>query len=140
RHLVDARRRLLLQAGAAVLGPVLGISAYVLSPGHAGHDPQHGLQQLDLLYLDEPAPGVPATGRPVVLVFCDGCTPPEVTGAAVEVRDDPALAARYGLGAPGRRGYALVDGRGRVRYRTYDPGLGEHGVEIQTLVDAVAGR
>lgn len=130
-------RRLLLQALAAVALPALGVGAYLASDAHARHDPRHGLQQLDLLFLDEPAPGVRATGRPLLLVFCDGCDLPDVDGADVQRRDDPALARRYGLGAPGRPGYALVDASGNVRYRTYDPHLGTHETEIQTLVDGL---
>lgn len=132
---MDARRRLLLQAAVAVLVPVLGVTVHVLLRG--GIDPNGNLQQLDLLYLDEPAPGLTATGTPVVLVFCEACDPPDVERAIVDVRDDPALARQYGLGAPGARGYALVDGRGRVRYRTYDPDLEDHAREIQTLVDGL---
>lgn len=130
-------RTLLVQAAAAVLLPALGVGLYLSSDSHAGHDPRHGLQQLDLLYLDEPAPGVAATGRPQLLVFCDGCRLPAVEGADVRLLDDPELARQYGLGAPGRSGYALVDSRGRVRYRTYDPQPGTHETEIQTLVDGL---
>ncbi len=135
---MERRRRVLLQAGLSLLAPAAGVLLYVLSPAHAKHDPVHSLQQLDLLFLDEPAPGLRATGRPVVLVFCTGCPAPEVTGATVDVRSDPALARAYGLGAPGRTGYALVDAAGRVRYRSYDPHPEQHLAELQTLVDAVA--
>lgn len=128
-------RRLLLQGAAAVLLPAAGVLAHVADDD--GRDPVRSLQQLDLLYLDEPAPGLVPTGTPVVLVFCDGCELPDVARATVDVRDDRALARRYGLGAPGLSGYALVDGDGRVRYRTYDPHLGDHGIEIQTLVDGM---
>ena len=134
-------RRLLAAAAAAVLLPVAGVAEYQLSDAHARHDPQHGLQQIDLLYLDEPAPGVtPAPdGSPLLLVFCNGCALPDVDGARVLVSDDAALARRYGLGAPDSPGYALVDGDGDVRYRSYDPGLGAHEVEIQVLVDGLRG-
>ena len=132
-------RRLLAAAALALLLPAAGVTEYLLSDAHAGHDPQHGLQQVDLLYLDEPAPGVtPAPdGSPLVLVFCRGCVLPDVDGARVVVSDDRALARRYGLGAPSSPGYALVDGDGDVRYRTYDPELGAHEVEIQVLVDGL---
>ena len=139
RGAVDVPRtgRLLTVAAAAVLLPAGGVAQYALSDAHRRHDPQHGLQQLDLLSLDESAPGVapPPDGLPLVLVFCDGCTPPAVEGARVVVSRDRALARRYGLGVPASPGYALVDGDGDVRYRTYDPGLSEHEVEIQVLVD-----
>ena len=136
---VPGPRRLLVAAALAVLVPLAGVTEYLLSDAHARHDPQHGLQQIDLLYLDEPAPGVTPDGSPLVLVFCDGCTPPHVDRARVVVSDDRALARRYGLGAPGSRGYAVIDGDGDVRYRSYDPGLGAHEVEIQVLVDGLRG-
>jgi hypothetical protein len=130
--------RLLGSAVAAVLLPVAGVTAYVTSDAHARHDPVHALQQLDLLYLDEPAPGVavPRDGRPVLLLLCEGCRVPEVVRATVVVRADPALAARYGIPG-GRTGYALVDRHGHVRYRTVDPDPAAHAREIQTLLDGL---
>lgn len=124
-----------------MLLPVVGVIAYVTGPGHARSDPQLDLQQLDLLYLDEPAPGLAQTGAPagrvVLLLFCGRCPPPDVVGAAVVRVRDPGLARAYGLGAAGRPGYALVDARGRVRYRSYDPRPGAHSVEVQTLLDGL---
>ena len=53
---------------------------------------------------------------------------------------EPDVAAAYGLrtrdGGIGP-GYAVVDGRRHVRYRTFDPRLAEHGQEILVLVEAV---
>jgi hypothetical protein len=136
--------RLLGGALGAVLLPVVGVAGYAVSDHAAREDPQRGLQQLDLLFLDEPAPGLAATGAPpgqvTVLLFCADCAAPRVTGGAVVRVRDPGLARQYGLGAPGRPGYAVVDAGGRVRYRTYDPHPGAHDVEVQTLVDGVAGR
>ena len=128
--------RLVLSAVAAVALPVVGVTSYVLSPAHSRHDPVHALQQLDLLYLDEPAPGVPvpADGRPVLVLLCAGCRVPSVERATVLVR--PELARDYGV-TGGRTGYALVDRRGHVRYRTVDPDPAAHVREIQTLVDGL---
>ncbi|MCU1692090.1 MAG: hypothetical protein JWM64_1181 [Frankiales bacterium] len=129
--------RLVLSAVAAVLLPVAGVTSYLQSADHARHDPVHALQQLDLLYLDEPAPGVPvpADGRPVLLLLCSGCRAPAVRGATVLVR--PELSRDYGV-TGGRAGYAVVDRRGHVRYRTVDPEPAAHAQEVQTLLDAVA--
>ena len=119
-----------------------GVATYLASPAHDLHDPHHGLQQLDMLYLDEPAPGLDRLGvepgRPAVLVFCPGACPlPQLTDAQVTRSTDPELAQQYALrNAAGRvgPGYALVDASGRLRYRTFDPRLALHEPEIQTLV------
>ncbi len=134
--LVTPALRLVLSAVAAVVLPAAGVTSYVLSDAHAGHDPLHSLQQLDLLYLDEPAPGVdaPTDGRPVLVLLCDGCRVPDVARASVLVR--PELAQDYGV-VEGRTGYALVDRRGHVRYRTVDPAPAAHAREIQTLLDGL---
>lgn len=128
---------------AVVLVAVAGVAAYLTSDVHARHDPYHPLQQLDALYLDEPAPGFEALGlrrgRPSVVVFCRACDAPEVD-AQVRVSSDRALAGRYGLvTAEGRLGpgYAVIDAEGRVRYRTFDPVLAEHEKEIEILVEGV---
>jgi hypothetical protein len=60
--------------------------------------------------------------------------------AQSRVTDDPELARRYGVVTEGGQlgpGYALIDPAGNVRYRTFDPGLGEHEDEIEILVDSV---
>lgn len=132
----------------AALVPAVGVLAYLRSGPHQLHDPDHALQQLDLLYLDQPAPGaagvdLPA-GRPVVLLFCLGCAIPDVDGADVISVDDRSVAAAYGLAGQSRApgglgpGYALIDGSGRVRYRTYDPDPGAHAAEVQRLLDGMA--
>lgn len=119
------------------------VLAYALDPRAALEDPVRGLRQLDLLYLDEPAPLLERLGhRPgevLVVVVCEGCTAPAVA-ASVTVTSDAEVAAAYALRrADGRvgPGYALVDGRGRVRYRTFDPGLADHGPEVAVLVAAL---
>jgi hypothetical protein len=121
--------------------PVAAVVAYVQSAEHSSHDPDHALQQLDLLYLDEPAPTAHAEpGRVSVLLFCAACEEPQVDGAAVVRVTDPQSAAAYGLLRRSGRvgpGYALVDARGHVRYRTYDPDPASHLKELQPLLDAV---
>jgi len=110
--------------------------------------PVPALQQLDLLYLDEPAPlldrlGVEA-GWPAAVVVCEACAPPDVEGAGqVVVTDDEAVARAYALARPSPGGvqvgpgYAVVDSGGRVRYRTFDPALSDHGEEVRRLLEGV---
>lgn len=128
---------------AALLTVGLGMTGYLRSPEHQLHDPFHALQQLDLLYLDQPAPAGDMLGlqrgRPALVVICRRCDPPRVD-AQVRLTDDPAIARAYGLQrADGRvgPGYAVVDPRGRVRYRTFDPGLRAHDREIRILLNAL---
>lgn len=58
---------------ATATGAIVGVATYLNSSAHELHDPNHGLQQLDLLYLDQPAPGRGQLGiepgRPAVVVF-----------------------------------------------------------------------
>ena len=126
----------------AVLGAATGVALYVASDAHSRHDPRHELQQLDLLYLDEPAPGLDGlgvrSGTPAIVVFCSGqCPLPDLEGAQVVRSNDLELAGRYALGAGARTGFALIDRAGDVRYRSYDPAPHEHEPELQTLVDAL---
>jgi hypothetical protein len=137
-----ANRRRWLGLAATAAAAVLGVGLYLASPDHRLHDPNHALQQLDLLYLDQPAPGLDRLpieqGRPVVLVFCrNACRLPALAEAHVVRSTDPDLATRYALRTGDGRigpGYALIDAQGRVRYRTFDPGLAEHETEIGILV------
>lgn len=125
------RRRWLLVAVVAVI--VCGGAVSYLASSDSDVAPIAGLRQLDLLYLDEPAPG---------LVLRPRLRTPDLAGAQVVHSSDPDLAARYALlTATGRvgPGYALVDGTGQLRYRTFDPAPGAHAEEIQILVDAVRG-
>jgi hypothetical protein len=133
---------------AVVAGSVTaGVGAYWLTPTR-DIAPVQGLRQLDMLYLDEPAPGLAQLGvergRPAVVLFCaEPCEQPPVTGAQVVESDDADLATRYGLRTREGRigpGYALVDPDGRLRYSTFDPAPGEHAAEIQVLLDALADR
>lgn len=131
-----------LSATAAI--SAAGIALYLTSPSHALHDPVHALQQFDAFYLDEPAPALDALGvqpgEPAVVFFCDSpCDVPTVEGVEVKRSSSARLARQYALVTDEGRigpGYALIDSRGRLRYRTFDPGL--HQAEIQVLADALA--
>jgi hypothetical protein len=127
-------------AGAAGVVAVcaIGVLLTLTTPGHRDHDPVHGLQQLDLLYLDEPAPDLPVDhrGAPLLVVVCSACAAPAVD-AAVHMTDDPRVAAELALSRTDGRigpGYALIDADGRLRYRTFDPGLSDHAEEIGILL------
>lgn len=139
---IATRRRWLVLAAVGAVATI-GVLAYLLSPGY-GIAPEPGLRQLDLLYLDEPAPALEqlgvAPGSPAVVVFCRSCDLPRIDDAQVVRSDDAALARSYALTTASGRvgpGYALVDPDGRLRYRTFDPAPGEHAAEIQVLVDAL---
>ncbi|MGH9267145.1 MAG: hypothetical protein ACRD0D_03105 [Acidimicrobiales bacterium] len=132
-------------AVAVDLVVAVGLFTYVRSPAHQHHDPNHALQQLDLFYLDEPAPVasrlVLPRGVPSLVVVCAGCRAPRlaVRPVHVVVTDNAAVATAYGLRTAAGRvgpGYAIVDRRGHVRYRTFDPGLGHHRQEIDILLRA----
>lgn len=131
----DVRVVLLVQAVATVL--VAGWFAV----GHASA-PDGGLHQLDVLSLSEAVPGLSAVdGRPtLVAVTCDVSTRSPLDPAfGLRLVDDPALARRLALPravAPTcTDGYVLLDGRSRVRYRTYDPGWREHAFEQEVLLE-----
>jgi len=140
----DAGARLLLGCAAVLLVIAGGVMWLLGSDGWRRHGPVVGLQQLDLFYLDEPAPGIDRLGvrpgTPAVIVVCRGCRAPDVVEyGQVVVTDDSGVAAAYGLltsdGQLGP-GYAIVDARGRVRYRTFDPGVSRHAREIGILLEA----
>lgn len=111
--------------------------------------PDGGLQQIDLLMLDEVVPGVTAVdGRPTMLVVTgQGCPPREPVPRGLDERfglvlsPDRALARRLALpkAAVGcEPGYVLMDGDSVIRYRTYDPGWPFHAEEQEILLDAIA--
>lgn len=132
-------------AGLALTSAATGLGCllYLGSDQRAHEDPHLALQQLDLLYLDQPAPAAVAAlveGGPALVVVCDGCTAPAVTGARVVTTDDPAVARALALVRPDGTtgtGYGMLDGAGRLRYRTYDPGVAQHRAEIQVLLDGL---
>lgn len=139
-----AQARLLLGCVAVLLVAAAGVIWLLSSDSWRRHGPVRGLAQLDLFYLDEPAPGIDRLGvrpgTPAVIVVCRGCQAPDVADRGqVVVTGDPEVAAAYGLlttdGQVGP-GYAIVDVRGRVRYRTFDPGVSRHAKEIGVLLRA----
>ena len=112
------------------------------------------------------APALPRSGRPAVAFFVrpgsldglcrslSGAPLAERADVAVVVSGagrcpegitvaDPAarLARAYGLHRPragaASVGYAVVDGHGRIRYRTLDPTVADHLGEVRTIVGAV---
>ncbi|MGH8933985.1 MAG: hypothetical protein ACRDZO_25955 [Egibacteraceae bacterium] len=131
----------MLAGVAGVLATIaLGLALHATSTNLPGVDP--ALRQIDLLYLDEPAPLVQQLriqpGRPALIVICEGCEVPPAD-AQVRVTDDLEVARAYALarGDVAGPGYAIVDPQGQVRYRTFDPGLASHGEEVRVLLDAV---
>ena len=78
---------------------------------------------------------------PAVLLVPAGPVPSSLP-ADTEVRTENAVALVRAVALPGaaqgcRPGYALVDGAGDVRYRTYDPGYGAHATEPSVLLDTL---
>ncbi|CAN5849014.1 hypothetical protein BH20ACT7_BH20ACT7_19110 [soil metagenome] len=125
----------------AVTAVLLG--AWLRTDPWAQGDPTRGLQQLDLLYLDEPAPRYAELGlmrgQPALLLVCSACPRPAVDAQVVHSAD-PAVARDYGLLTTDGRvgpGYALIDGRARVRYRTFDADAAAHTAEIEVLLAAM---
>jgi len=117
--------------------------SYEASPDSRTAEGVPGLRQIDLLYLDEPAPLLDrldfSPGAPLLLVVCDGCEPPDVdvpmtTTSQRDIAEAYALRAADGTVGPG---YAVIDPRGHVRYRTFDPNLSRNEDEIRVLVDEV---
>lgn len=137
-------RRWWAGVSAVAVAVSLGVVGYLLSPG-ADVAPNPGPRQLDMLYLDEPAPSLGQLGvqadTAAVVVFCPQiCPVPQVDGAQVVRSTEPALAAQYALVTSDGRigpGYALIDTSGRLRYRTFDPAPADHAAEIQVLIDAL---
>lgn len=122
----------------------IGVAGYLMSPTHRLGSSVQALQQLGMLYLDEPAPMFEELGfergAPALLVVCSACSVPTGIEEQVRVTDDLDVAAAYALAVSGGRvgpGYAVIDPAGMLRYRTFDPALWEHGQEIRTLLDAV---
>jgi hypothetical protein len=114
--------------------------------GHASA-PDAGLQQLDLLSLDERVPGLQADrGRPtMVVVTCDGRYDRQLDERyGLYLVAEPALARRLALPKSLRPtcqdGYVLLDGESRVRYRTYDRGWRDHAFEQEVLLGHLDGH
>jgi hypothetical protein len=110
--------------------------------------PDGGLQQIDMITLEERVPGVDAVGgRPtMVVVTGQRCPsrPPEPRRLderfGLVVSPDAGLARRLALpkAAEGcTPGYVLLDGDSHVRYRTYDPRWPAHDEEQEILLEAI---
>ena len=130
----------------ALMATCSALTAGWFATGHASA-PDDGLLQLDVLSYDEPVAGLAAVdGRPTMAVL--RCSP--AVRHALDpaygflVSTDPDLARRVAL--PGaldcagdqQDGYVLLDGAGRVRYRSYDPGWADHAEEQEVLLGHLA--
>ena len=134
-----------LVVGVVAVG--LGLALQWFAAGNPSA-PDHGLQQIDLLMLNERVPGIDAVdGRPTMVVAAGQCTtpPPPATGLdpayRLVVTTDPDLALGLALDRAAvacEPGYALLAGDGTVRYRTYDPGWPDHAFEQGVLLEAIA--
>lgn len=100
----------------------------------------------DILFMDEPAPGLDqlavAPGRPVVIVFGAEEVLPRIATAQLVRCLDPALAWRYAMTTSTGRigpGYAVIDAAGRMRYLAHDLAPGQWCHRIQRLVNALDG-
>lgn len=134
-----------LTVAVAVLSVALVVGWFAAGNASA---PDAGLQQIDLISLDERVPGVTAVdGRPTMVVVTGQRCParaPEPRRLderfGLIVSPDRELARRLALpkAAEGcTPGYVLLDGDSRVRYRTYDPGWARHDEEQEVLLEAI---
>lgn len=138
------RRDLVIVGLIQVLAVALVVGWF--ATGHASA-PDAGLLQLDVLSLDEKVPGVDAVdGRPTMVVaVCPGTALAERSldeAYGLVVSKDPELARRLSLPRAAtdcQAGYVLLDGAGRVRYRSYDPGWQQHSYEQEILLENLAG-
>ena len=127
---------------AAVVGLGVALSAGWLGAGRPSA-PDDGLQQIGMITLRERVPGISAVGgRPTMVVLSCGGGRASLTGYPVRVLAPAAeLASSLALpraAAPScQDGYALLDGDGFVRYRSYDPGWEQHAHEQSVLLDAL---
>ena len=147
RRVTDPRwpRGVPLVAGVMTLGVALVVGWF--ATGHPSA-PDHGLQQIDLLMLNEKVPGVDAVdGRPTMVVAAGQCEQDGHHARTLDdeyglvVSTDPALARLLALDRAAvacEPGYALLAGDGTVRYRTYDPRWFDHGFEQGVLLEAIA--
>ncbi len=148
--------RRIVALGVAQVAAIAAVAAYATA---APLVPDSGLEQIDLVSLHQRVPGVGAVAGKPTLYLAPGLTTDPKCAAALSrylrSRDTPTgLPNRFGLvviadGTVVRRlalpraaagchpGYALVDGRGFVRYRTYDGGYPDHTGEQAILLDAL---
>jgi hypothetical protein len=119
---------------------IIGVGFYTHNSDVVQNGDALGLQRIDLLYLNEPAPSIDQfdiARTKAVIVFCDSCQLPIINGAKVIRNNDPKTANQYALKREDGQigpGFAVIDSRGFVRYRTYDKALHEHAREINRLV------
>ncbi len=112
---------------AVVAAAAAGVVGLTTSAAYRLHGPVVALRQLDLLYLDEPAPLADRLGmeggEPTLVVICRSCRPPPID-VEVVLTAEPDVAAAYALrtrdGGIGS-GYAVIDGRRHVRYAPSTP-------------------
>jgi len=149
-------RMALPRRGALVLGSQAVVLVLVGGWFITGHSdaPDGGLRQVDALTLHERVTGADEVdGRPTLLLAPSTCprqgrlllqrygTPAGLPRAfRIGVVRDPAVVRALALGRSLDRclpSYALVDGAGFVRYRSYDPGLGSHADEQRVLLESL---
>ena len=147
---MSSRRDVLLVVGTQLAAAALLLGWVAVGGSYA---PDQGLQQVDVLSLHEKVPGIePADGKPTLLASGGQCQQQGQMAHARYGRPD-GLPTTYGLTTLdaeqtravglGRAltscapGYALIDARGYVRYRTYDPGFGGHADEQRVLLGAI---
>lgn len=129
-----------LQIAAVAVLSILGVGLFTNQSDVYLNSDALGLQRIDLLYLNEPAPSLDrfdVANVKAVIVFCESCQLPIINGAKVIRNDDPEIADQYALKRTNGQigpGYAVIDSRGFVRYRTYDTAIHEHAREINRLV------
>jgi hypothetical protein len=144
----QVRRRGDVAVALAVMALSTAMTIGWFATGNASA-PDAGLQQIDLLMLDEPVLGVEAVGgRPTMLVVTGQRCPPQDPEPrrlddrfGLVVSPDAALARRLALSKAAEGcspGYVLLDGDSRIRYRTYDPGWPRHDQEQEILLEAIA--
>lgn len=138
----QARNNLTSRALIALvaIAVTVGTAAYLIADSRYQPEVYKGLDRLDMLFLNEPAPGyggLHVAGQRTVLVFCNHCQLPKVEGGQVRQSSNSALARQYSLATTDNRvgpGYAIIDSLGMVRYRTYDKNLHQHQGEINRLL------
>lgn len=169
---VPSRRALITVWVAAAVGSVVLLSVAQRQEGPLA-DPDQAQQRIG--FVDQPplplpaptvADGLPAVGRPTVVLFLRpgdaagqcrdvsrrvASTAPVVAvlagpascpgAAAVRVDPEGRTAAAYGMRVPVDGGppvgYAIVDDRARIRYRTLDPDPAGNSREITTILAAL---
>lgn len=129
-----------IQILVAALVAIVGVGFFTNKASVTRNGDALGLQRIDLLYLNEPAPSIDQfdiVGSKAVIVFCESCQLPKLDDAIVIRSSDAGIAKQYALlRANGRvgPGYAVIDSSGKVRYRSFDQAIHDHTREINRLV------